>query len=48
MYTNEDSVTIGLGITLNELVENNYRPFELLEKLKEQKEDSEVKDNNVD
>ncbi|MBO4734183.1 MAG: FAD-dependent oxidoreductase, partial [Clostridia bacterium] len=34
MYTNEDSVTIGLGITLNELVENNYRPFELLEKLK--------------
>ena len=35
MYTNEDAVTIGLGITLNELVENNYRPFELLEKLKQ-------------
>ena len=35
MYTNIDSVTIGLGITLNELVENNYRPFELLEKLKQ-------------
>lgn len=34
MYTNKDSVTIGLGITLNELVENNYRPFELLEQLK--------------
>ena len=34
MYTNEDSVTIGLGITLNDLVENNYRPFELLESLK--------------
>lgn len=34
MYTNTDSVTIGLGITLNELVENNYRPFELLEQLK--------------
>lgn len=34
MYTNTDSVTIGLGITLNELVEANYRPFELLEKLK--------------
>jgi len=35
MYTNTDTVTIGLGITLNELVENNYRPFEILEKLKE-------------
>ncbi len=34
MYTNTDSVTIGLGITLNELVEANYRPFEILEKLK--------------
>lgn len=34
MYTNKDSVTIGLGVTLNELVENNYRPFELLEQLK--------------
>ena len=34
MYTNTDSVTIGLGITLNELVENNYRHFELLEQLK--------------
>ncbi len=35
MYTNEDSVTIGLGVTLNELVEANYRPFEMLEKLKQ-------------
>ncbi len=34
MYTNTDSVTIGLGVTLNDLVENNYRPFELLEQLK--------------
>ncbi len=34
MYTNTDSVTIGLGITLNELVEANYRPYEILEKLK--------------
>ncbi len=34
MYTNTDSVTIGLGITLNDLVENNYRPFEVLESLK--------------
>ena len=35
MYTNTDSVTIGLGITLDDLVENNYRPFEYLEKLKQ-------------
>lgn len=35
MYTNTDSVTIGLGITLNELVEANCRPYEFLEKLKQ-------------
>ncbi len=35
IYTNEDSVTIGLGVTLDDLVENNYRPFEVLEKLKQ-------------
>ncbi len=35
MYTNTDSVTIGLGITLNDLVEKNYRPFEILEQLKQ-------------
>src|SRR5574344_2193854 len=34
MYTNTDSVTIGLGVTLNDLVEKNYRPFELLDQLK--------------
>lgn len=34
MYTNKDSVTIGLGVTLNDLVEKNYRPFELLDQLK--------------
>ncbi len=34
MYTNTDSVTIGLGVTLDELVKANYRPFELLEQLK--------------
>lgn len=34
MYTNSDSVTVGLGITLNDLVEKNYRPFEVLEQLK--------------
>lgn len=35
MYTNVDSVTIGLGVTLDDLVENNYRPFEILEQLKQ-------------
>lgn len=35
IYTNVDSVTIGLGVTLDDLVENNYRPFEVLEKLKQ-------------
>lgn len=34
MYTNTDSVTIGLGVTLDDLVEKNYRPYELLEQLK--------------
>ena len=35
MYTNKDSVTIGLGITLSELVERGLRPYDLLEKLKQ-------------
>lgn len=35
MYTNTDSITIGVGITLNDLVENNYRPYEILEALKQ-------------
>ncbi len=35
MYTNKDSVTIGLGITLNDLVENKCKPYEYLEKLKQ-------------
>ena len=35
MYTNKDSVTIGLGITLNDLVEKGLRPFEVLDKLKQ-------------
>ena len=34
MYTNQNSVTIGVGITLNELVERGLRPYDLLEKLK--------------
>lgn len=35
MYTNKDSVSIGLGVTLNELVEHEVKPYELLDKLKE-------------
>lgn len=35
IYTNKDSVSIGLGITLNELVENKVKPYELLDKLKQ-------------
>lgn len=35
IYTNTDSITIGVGITLNDLVENNYRPYEILEALKQ-------------
>lgn len=34
IYTNKDSLTIGMGITLDDLVANNYRPFEILEQLK--------------
>ena len=35
IYTNKDSVSIGLGVTLNELVENKITPYELLDKLKQ-------------
>jgi len=34
LYTNKESVSIGLGITLNELVENNVTPYELLDGVK--------------
>ena len=34
MYTNSNSITIGLGITLSELVERGIRPYDLLEQLK--------------
>lgn len=34
MYTNKDSVTIGLGITLSELVDRNLKPYDLLDKMK--------------
>lgn len=38
LYTNKESVTIGLGVTLNELIENSQRPYELLDKLKQHPE----------
>jgi len=34
IYTNENSVSIGLGITLNELIERKIKPYDLLEELK--------------
>lgn len=38
LYTNKDSVSIGLGVALNELIENSQRPYELLDKLKQHPE----------
>ena len=35
IYTNKESISIGLGITLSELVDNKIKPYELLDKLKE-------------
>lgn len=34
MYTNKDSISIGLGVTLSELIEKGLRPYDLLDKLK--------------
>ncbi len=34
LYTNENSISIGLGITLNELVDNKQKAYELLEEMK--------------
>lgn len=34
LYTNKNSVSIGLGITLSELVKKSLRPYDLLDKLK--------------
>ncbi len=34
MYTNKDSVTIGLGVTLSDLVNKGLRPYDLLDGLK--------------
>jgi len=35
LYTNKDSISIGLGVTLSELTKNGLKPYELLDKLKE-------------
>lgn len=35
LYTNKDSVSIGLGVGLDALCEKNLKPYELLDKLKE-------------
>lgn len=34
IYTNKDSVSIGLGITVNELIECSLRPYDLLDRMK--------------
>ena len=34
LYTNKDSVSIGLGVTLSELIEHRVKPYELLDKMK--------------
>ena len=34
LYTNKNSISIGLGVTLSELVKKSLRPYELLDKLK--------------
>ncbi len=38
MYTNKNSVSIGLGVTLSELVEKGLKPYALLDKLKQHPE----------
>ncbi len=35
IYTNQNSISIGLGITMNELIKHKLRPYALLDKLKE-------------
>jgi len=34
LYTNENTISIGLGVTLNELVEHRQKAYELLDKMK--------------
>lgn len=38
MYTNKNSVSIGLGVTLSELIEKGLKPYDLLDKLKQHPE----------
>ena len=38
LYTNKDSVSIGLGITLSDLIQKGIKPYEVLDKLKEHPE----------
>ena len=35
LYTNKNSISIGLGVTLSELIEKRIQPYKLLDKLKE-------------
>lgn len=35
MYTNKNSVSIGLGVSLSDLIKNSLKPYELLDKLKQ-------------
>lgn len=35
LYTNSDSISIGLGVSLDELKKHNLKPYELLDELKE-------------
>ena len=34
LYTNKNSISIGLGVTLSELIERGVKPYDLLDKLK--------------
>jgi len=34
IYTNKDSLSVGIGVVLSDLVENRARPYELLEEMK--------------
>ena len=38
MYTNKDSVSIGLGVTLSDLIEKSLRSYDLLDKMKQHPE----------
>lgn len=38
LYTNKNSVSIGLGVTLSDLIDKGLRPYELLDKLKKHPE----------